>query len=1726
MASEGDTGSPPMPEAEPPMRHYASEPDPDEPGAAECAARVHDSQGRVPSLTPPKPPPPYSYGPDMRQIEAGELAAARTQLHGHFRRGAVEGVAYKYEAAVTECAALRRQVHSLKLQLAAGVPLPPSESIAAAPSLSPPRSMPRFESPEEEALWQAFNVDVATKLDAVDKVAKMRTEFDSARRELQQELAVKEEVLRLLTEQLKGMVERSQLHRAQEDLDACQEELRIARERSDEVGEENVHLRQRCDELSLQLQQHADALRATVTRERELARSAVDDARRRVEELESAVATSEREASNAREAVRDAQQALAAERIKAASQVQEHFDAETLRAQLEEKEGVVRELAESLQKQALSHKRVLAEAQEREAELQAVMSQRDRSREVMLALQGSMEQRDTQAQELAERLAARDSEAAELRERLAGWQQHLNSHLLRKDEELQRLSEEHAQELKLLRLRLTEADTRARVLRHLADREMGDARAASLQRSQEAAERDDALRRVAALQEELRRAQAEAEASVATAVAATARAEARAEHAERQLRAAGAPRREGSSSPAAGELDSALRQIATEQEAALRLRAEADARVAEAEARADRAEQQLAAQSQPQSLQRDRSPSAAARDAAALRGASTERSRSAAADADAQQVVGELTQLAAEWQRRASRVELQLHEERQQSQNLRDRLSAQVAELAAARDTAAQRADRAALEAALAREERDGALRRAEEAAAREQEAQTAAAEIGRTREALTGVAQTLEEVERQLRERDAALREYEGACERKDAELASLRALLQKSSETLDRFQSASDARNADTSERVERLAAELRAEELARRQAEHEAAAAGGEAADLRAELLRVREEGEGRGAAQREELARAQEELLRARRQMQELQEQQVAALRGAAAQREGALRLAGDRLAALEGAEAAGRREREAAAAECEQARACAEELRRQHDAWVERGESWRLAEARLREELTAARASEGLVETLRSKLAAAEAACSSERQQCDATRRAAAMAEEAALRASDRARALEDQAAQERGRRELQAQLALCREESQQRAMCAEARAVGLADLTATLASAAAGAAAAAGRGASDRAALAEQLDRLRRACSDMQAEAGEAARRGEEERMQLRQQLLDREAAQAAAEAAARHAAAARDQLEEAAGRREKLLLELSARMDAKSHDMGQLHDALEAHVQQAHSLREMLTVRERELLAASQEQVSVRKEAERKAAEYYEELRRRDHAEQTLRRELSEAAARADSLSRQVGQLEEACSSLRERLSAATRERDNMQAAAAGLRGELDASGLALQQVSTDAARSAAQCESLQRALAECEARLRQQETEAAAAAAHREEALRDAVTALQQSGERSAAASQLHTQLRGQLDEAMECIGKLEAKVREQDLELHQQRADRDAALRRAESRIEVYEQEAAAARAHAESAARSHAEASAERSQEGERAIAAMREELMVRESMISQLQGALDAARENVVPPEARALHERTVQSLEAEAGRLRGQLTQKTQQLAEAQGNVAARDGDLARLAAALHDEAGRVARLNQRVCDQHATLSEASSARWRAEAALAELRGACCVLADHYRALEARFCSPYITPMADGWDSEEAAAFVRQVKQWVIAHSAQFAAGAESAGQGAALPLRHPSPPALSPPRGLQLVAQYVSPSADGHRHAPAAAMPPPPPPQGSSTQRRRAAASEAGTPDARRRATAGVQPGGRGAQPAHRAAPRGGRPAPARRAAGGGSSR
>ena len=162
-------------------------------------------------------------------------------------------------------------------------------------------------------------------------------------------------------------------------------------------------------------------------------------------------------------------------------------------------------------------------------------------------------------------------------------------------------------------------------------------------------------------------------------------------------------------------------------------------------------------------------------------------------------------------------------------------------------------------------------------------------------------------------------------------------------------------------------------------------------------------------------------------------------------------------------------------------------------------------------------------------------------------------------------------------------------------------------------------------------------------------------------------------------------------------------------------------------------------------------------------------------------------------------------------------------------------------------------------------------------------------------------------------------------------------------------------------------------------------------------------------------------------------EKALTELTSEVQRLRSN-AQTKDQLMRSGGTS---KSEVIQLRAALEDEVNRVQRLNNEIQDLHSTLQDSKGG---GGAGLREIYKINDEFAGKYCEIEGRFCTPYITPASEQWDSNVVAAFVRSAKQWYVEYSNHLTAKAVGSS------LIGMSPPKISPPRSRELLA--IKPSA------------------------------------------------------------------------------
>ena len=430
--------------------------------------QLSESTNRVPSITPPKPPPPYSYADESEGMNS---TVVKEQISPHFERSGIEGIARKYESSVIETAALRRQVHSLKQQLTTDY----SDPLIITPVESPCQSPQRGIQPPpgtDIPTWNAMNIDVVTKLQALEQVDMLRTRYEDRQHELEQELIIKEEVLSMLTEQMKTMVDKNELTSAQSKLITSMEKLKETEKQNEilasEKSENEKNLRgaqyeKEVLELNIKtILQNQPETSTTETDEIQVLKETVTS-------LKDNGSVLQIQCQELQDHLKNTQRSLASAHLMVDKKTAEVQEASLFEAKLVEKEELVRELADSLQAQSLAHKQTLAEAQEREEKLRIISEQKEKGMLVMNSLQEKIDEREKKALEAAEKLQEKEEEVDTLKGQLSGFTDHLQSHLSRKDEEMQRSIETHIQQVKLFDIGKVESDAKVTMLQKMLD---------------------------------------------------------------------------------------------------------------------------------------------------------------------------------------------------------------------------------------------------------------------------------------------------------------------------------------------------------------------------------------------------------------------------------------------------------------------------------------------------------------------------------------------------------------------------------------------------------------------------------------------------------------------------------------------------------------------------------------------------------------------------------------------------------------------------------------------------------------------------------------------------------------------------------------------------------------------------------------------------------------------------------------------------------------------------------------------------------------------------------------------------------------------------------------------------------------------------------------------------------------------------------------------------------
>eukprot|EP01059_Diplonema_ambulator_P001817 TRINITY_DN11530_c0_g1_i2.p1 TRINITY_DN11530_c0_g1~~TRINITY_DN11530_c0_g1_i2.p1 ORF type:complete len:1592 (+),score=610.37 TRINITY_DN11530_c0_g1_i2:25-4776(+) len=1489
---------------------------------------------RLPSVTPPKPPPPYSGG--VEECEAINIAQVKAQLDAHFKNAGIEGIALKYEAAITETAALRRQVHSLKHQLGkpdtlAFDPLP--VKVTESPTVSPKRL---FKSQEEEEMWKAMNVDVLTKLDAIDKVERIRQEYEDTQNELSQELMVKEEVLAMLTEQMRSMVDREEYQQMQHELHVTHEQLQ------DMKRERGMLSRQRdeaCNTLHLVREEmewkEQEAVTAAVRAEREKHQSEVEELRERLEESQSA-AISQDTVNKLEDQIRSSQMALAAVHKQLDEKELEIARAAEVQKQLEAKEAVVRELADSLQAQALAHKQTLTEAQERESKIESLTTHRQKSLEIVTALQQQLAEREEQALELAKALEEKERESEALQSQLAGFTDHLKSHLLQKDEQMKRAEHDHVHELKMTNLKVTELETKAAVLQSLLDQKTEASRLGTAQREEEIAASQSALHD---LREQNRHLSTEVE-HMKCAMEESLKLHT--DTAERQVRTLNTEL--SSLQRVNGRLEEQLNErngLVTEQQENI---ASLQARLLQAEASLQLSETLT---------KRNNTLELHIKDLEAQ--VKETETRYLESEEAMRELKSKSTEVILSLTSQLDDVEQKMREQVLQEQQGQAARSSMCVELSEVKEELMRVKSEAATQASSYRSE-----------------AATAKAELNKTKESFNWLSANLEEVTTQLEDRDTAIKSFRAACEEKDEAISQLRALLHKSSEALDLLQTSAQTSGAEYKEKISHLTEEMRSLKEARTIKESELEAVSKEISTLKNRLSSVTDQNKEANST----IARLEEEL-----------QQRQMALRIMEDEKNKMARFVEDSNKQLCD---------RAALREAQYKREIESHLDRQEDMEVQRGrleKNIALYEERVRtlEESSFVTGQVHIVreEDLVSHLIIQEESLIFECIRLNHVCQAAALRERGLVQAVHEKEKVagELRMVDERSRKEFMVQSA--KREEELLAMVSQLRnKVSSLEVTnEVLQEKVTG-------HATTEAQCKERIEEQERTISECKHQVHSMTLKLDEARRTQAAQVRELELDLAAKVAA----------LEK--------LQSLKAEMQTSSTGMER---ALEESVQEVLVLREQLCRRESELATQSQDLAMERKHAQVAKQQVDVNSARIESLEKELTActsKLREKNAEVLSLSSQVMKCEEEIVFLKSTMSAE--------------KGESNVKSLSLQERETEVKRLHMQIESLRNTLTENQARLREKTTELEHLKLDKEDALSKNAAKLIEVQSAGLERAQKNSELEVQLELCKRAAKQAEEAQRSTQLKLDESTRASKSLMDMAERRIELLEEQLEASGAR-EQEMKDRAQAvELQMKAEYEQTVSILRCDLTAKEAALRKLQLQLDGANKNTVSHEYAVQAEKALTALTEEVQRLRAEAMNKDETL-RAHGSVAhMHNNEVQQLRQALADEVARVTRLNQQVLSLHKQLGDNQDS-----AKLSELKRISDALAHKYREVEGMFCTPFITPSADGWDSNMAAAFIRTVKQWCIDYSDVISSITTTASI---------SPAKVSPPRSKNLL--------------------------------------------------------------------------------------
>ncbi|KAJ9467705.1 hypothetical protein DIPPA_15617 [Diplonema papillatum] len=463
--------------------------------------------------------------------------------------------------------------------------------------------------------------------------------------------------------------------------------------------------------------------------------------------------------------------------------------------------------------------------------------------------------------------------------------------------------------------------------------------------------------------------------------------------------------------------------------------------------------------------------------------------------------------------------------------------------------------------------------------------------------------------------------------------------------------------------------------------------------------------------------------------------------------------------------------------------------------------------------------------------------------------------------------------------------------------------------------------------------------------------------------------------------------------------LQAAVAQKEALLDELQSRSGDQSSMVDHLRSLVRQAESQAFSLREQLAARESTLLERSHAILSMQESADQESGLMKLECEEMRCQLSATRRELSDFKEALDTKREELATRETQVARLESDLSAAT-------TALSAVRSELSIKLLTIQTMDTEKRRVDMEVESLAKAAREKGEVLREKSVEVERLRLEKDDAIRKS----------SLATSEMQCSDLQRLQKQNELLGQLEAfkasakKAQDELKNLRDQRSKEqeshaavaDKTVKELEALKKEHAQFVVLAKTKEEKISADHSS----RAQEQAKIVEILRHDVRAKEAALRRMQQQLEESTTDAAGTDQASQAEKVIVELTNEVQRLRAEAAKKDDHLKAHATVTGVHDQEVQQLKTAVAEATGKRDKALKELREVKAKLAATPDAAQPDHLLAAD---ACERLALKYKDLEARFCTPHITPESDGWDSHVAAEFIRSAKTWCIAHQAATA---------------------------------------------------------------------------------------------------------------------